>query len=270
MDHLHYVALSRLQSTDGLFITKLQEDKITVNKSVIEEMKRLRDSPWKPKLKLLAEIKRGFKIAFLNASSMHRHFEDIANDKNICSVDIACFCETRFNRKDSVDDTNLPGFIQYRQDCITGLNKRPSYGLAVYTKYPFVQEFPSNQSSQGIEICVFKTEANIQITYVLVYKPPKKSTKDLCDLLITVHNKSLKDCYGIILGDFNIDWKSSSKDKTNLETLLKQFGYRQVITEPTTDYCTTIDLIFSNLDETLDSGISEIYYSDHSLVWMTV
>ena len=45
VDHIHYVALSRLQSLDKLYITNLQEDKISVDKEVQKEMDRMRNSP---------------------------------------------------------------------------------------------------------------------------------------------------------------------------------------------------------------------------------
>ena len=42
IDHIHYVALSRVTSINGLNIRNLQEDKISVNAAVKLEMERLR------------------------------------------------------------------------------------------------------------------------------------------------------------------------------------------------------------------------------------
>ena len=44
INHIHYVAPSRLESLVGLHITKLQEDKIYVDKRAQIELKRLRNS----------------------------------------------------------------------------------------------------------------------------------------------------------------------------------------------------------------------------------
>jgi hypothetical protein len=42
VDHIHYVAISRLRSLEGLHIVNLEEEKITINKEVQTEMGRLR------------------------------------------------------------------------------------------------------------------------------------------------------------------------------------------------------------------------------------
>ncbi|XP_061190403.1 uncharacterized protein LOC133198310 [Saccostrea echinata] len=56
VDHMHYVALSRCQSLDNLFILNLQDDKISVDKSVLEEMKRLKSFPIEMDLKFLYNV----------------------------------------------------------------------------------------------------------------------------------------------------------------------------------------------------------------------
>ena len=43
--------------------------------------------------------------------------------------------------------------------------------------------------------------------------------------------------------------------------------YRQAIKGPTTDYNTTIGLIFTNI-QTYKCGIMEAYYTDHKLFWI--
>ena len=67
-EHMHYVALSRLRSINGLHILNLKESKVTVSKKVQEEMQRLRNHdlleshlPF-----LYRDNIRGFKILFHN------------------------------------------------------------------------------------------------------------------------------------------------------------------------------------------------------------
>ena len=72
----------------------------------------------------------------------------------------------------------------------------------------------------------------------------------------------------IILGDFNISLNTDNTDKKPLQNLLvNQFKYRQIIHEPTNDYGSTIDLIFTNMENS-DSGVCETYYSDHKIIWI--
>lgn len=101
IEHIHYVAISRVQTLTGLAITNLQEDKIGVDKNVKTEIERLRASTIKPSLRFMYQIEQSeMKLCFLNACSMNRHLEDIV-DNSIIPADIACFSEIRFLNRDS-------------------------------------------------------------------------------------------------------------------------------------------------------------------------
>ena len=42
---------------------------------------------------------------------------DVRTDRNVQSADVICFfCETRYDSRDSENDTSIPDFTQYRQD----------------------------------------------------------------------------------------------------------------------------------------------------------
>lgn len=270
VDHIHYVAVSRVQTLDGLFIRNLQEDKIGVDKNVKTEMERLRATTIERRLRNIYDLENSLlKICFLNASSLHRHLEDVRLDRNITNADIACFCETRFHNRDSVDATQIDAFHQYRQDSKPSGHKRPPYGLAIYSKEPFCPSFPINESSNGIELSVFRTNHNSDITIVTVYKPPHKPISELCERLLHVHETYVCNNDAIILGDLNVNWKEDSSNKQKLLTLMQQLKYKQLITQPTNDYGSTIDLIFTNID-CVDSGTNEVFFSDHKLTWLSL
>ena len=60
-----------------------------------------------------------FKHCFLNARSLHKHFQDICSDLNFCSSDVSIFAETRFCNRDSNDMFTIPGYMLYTNDkCI--------------------------------------------------------------------------------------------------------------------------------------------------------
>ncbi|VDI54623.1 Hypothetical predicted protein [Mytilus galloprovincialis] len=270
VDHIHYVAVSRVQTLDGLFIRNLQEDKIGVDKNVKTEMERLRATTIERRLRNIYDLENSLlKICFLNASSLHRHLEHVRLDRNITNADIACFCETRFHNRDSVDATQIDAFHQYRQDSKPSGHKRPPYGLAIYSKEPFCPSFPINESSNGIELSVFRTNHNSDITIVTVYKPPHKPISELCERLLHVHETYVCNNDAIILGDLNVNWKEDSSNKQKLLTLMQQLKYKQLITQPTNDYGSTIDLIFTNID-CVDSGTNEVFFSDHKLTWLSL
>lgn len=91
--HIHYVGLSRVTTTEGLYITGLCEHKIAVSSEVREHMKHLRTEG---KLDLCispiynAEA-RAIKVCFLNARSLHKHIDDVRADLNFLNTDISIF-----------------------------------------------------------------------------------------------------------------------------------------------------------------------------------
>ena len=96
--HIHYVALSRVTSIEGLHICNLSENKISVNNHVKGEMHRLRhEAQLSPSLKFIYNIPNDMiKISFLNAQSLHRHFLDFKNDFNLQASDCnICWVHTR-------------------------------------------------------------------------------------------------------------------------------------------------------------------------------
>lgn len=153
VDHIDYVAVSRLQSLDGLYITNLQEDKISVDAKVTAEMTRLRDSSLQLEEPFLYNITTSLKLSFLNVQSLHRHFQDVTVDRNMNATDVICFCETRFCNRDTLEDTEIDHFFQHRHDYKTSSNQRSPYGLAVYSKHQFYSD-PINESSGKIEATV--------------------------------------------------------------------------------------------------------------------
>ena len=72
----------------------------------------------------------------------------------------------------------------------------------------------------------------------------------------------------VLFGDFNIDWTIPSKDKHELEHLMNSFNFHQILDEPTTDYNSTLGLIFTNMNN-VNTGAVEAYYTDHILYWIS-
>ena len=68
----------------------------------------------------------------------------------------------------------------------------------------------------------------------------------------------------MIMGDFNIDY--SNRSNRVLGTLEDIFSCRLLTSEPTTDYMSALDLVFSNTDG--HSGTFETYWSDHKIIFM--
>ena len=97
--HIHYVALSRVTTLEGLYITNLKGTKICVSRKVEEEMSRLRTTAYlKPCLQSINKVDENVvKVMFLNARSLHKHYLDVKNYVKFYLPHIAMFAETRLS-----------------------------------------------------------------------------------------------------------------------------------------------------------------------------
>ncbi|XP_062584589.1 uncharacterized protein LOC134246276, partial [Saccostrea cucullata] len=100
--HIHYVALSRVRSVDKLHILNFNEQALTVDDKVVEEMERMRkEAPLKLcYLPLYKTEQNKLKIMFNNARSLHKHFDEIKNEPNVVASDVIGFSETRLTIND--------------------------------------------------------------------------------------------------------------------------------------------------------------------------
>ena len=178
-----------------------------------------------------------FRLTFLNARSLHRHLLDLKNDFNFQVAEVICFCETRFDDRDTSESTSLNGFHQYRQDSKvhTNQNQRTPYGMALYTSEKLHID-PSSLTSDNIEIMLSEiNRTEIKIILVNIYSPPKTTTKTLIKVLTNIHHTYLNPVFSVIMGDFNIDMNSDSPGAKQLAQQMTNLGYRQLITSPTCD-----------------------------------
>ena len=106
------------------------------------------------------------------------------------------------------------------------------HGLAIYSKSSFT--FGPCIETRDVEATVFRVQQRPDVVIVFIYKSPKVSSKALP--------------------------RSSTTDTDQIMT--HKLHCRQAIKGPTTDYNTTIDLIFTNI-QTYKCGIMEAYYTDH-------
>ena len=123
---------------EGLHITYLCEDKISVSPAVEKEMLRLKGEGKLTGNLFLSPIytapELSIKLSFLNARSLHKHINDVLADINYLSTDISVFSETRFNVSDSDTMYKIGEHILFRNDAASQHNERPYGGTAVYTR----------------------------------------------------------------------------------------------------------------------------------------
>lgn len=121
-------------------------------------------------------------------------------------------------------------------------------------------------NSENFEFTIVKiVQGNQEVQIVVLYKSPNMSDSIFRTFLRDelLQRVSLSTPI-VILGDFNID--VAVKSRPVLQYLSERLVCEQLVNEPTTDYLTTLDLIFSNLDATV--GTVETYWSDHKIIYL--
>ena len=265
--HIHYVAFSRVRKLENLFILNLNEAAIGLDEQVHVEMQRLRtqaslELSYTPLYKI---DPNRIKLAFNNARSLHKHFEDVQFEPNVLSADVIGFAESRLCTRDEDVNFALNRFRLVRLD-EAAHETRPHHGLALYVKEHFAIQEVVKHHSQFCEFISAKLHSKKkgQLQVVVFYKYPKCSQADLKKDIINV----LKPLVGsdgklVIMGDFNVPVNDAvSHFVCFMETL---FSCSQHICQPTTDHGSLLDLIFANCDTFCD--VIEAYWTDHKLIY---
>jgi hypothetical protein len=271
--HIHYVALSRVTTIEGLHITDLCEDKISIDQRVVKEMEALRTER---SLKLcftpLYMLDHSdLKVCYLNARSLHKHIEDVRKDMNYSSTDIVIFTETRFSPLDPDEMYHINGYRLFRNDSsqFSGPG-RPYGGTAVYSRIPLKEGYPHAHNISGIEFTIIKTESLPNLTIIGLYRSPSIALSRLLAALHTILDED-SSSQNIIIGDFNVNWMVESDRQALYNLMVIENNYSQLITDFTTDNKTLIDHVYTNLvEEQVHAGILETYFSDHKAIWASL
>jgi len=164
--------------------------------------------------------------------------------------------------------------VMYSHAAVTG--QRPHYGLAVYSKLPVLNicqpvTFATTFGSVECALVQIPLTANITLSSACIYRRPssdishlKTAISQILSTLQSYQSASTQTHYVLIMGDFNLDWCLQSTQST-MSALLP--GYRQLVTEYTTDYRSIIDHIYTNIpSHAIQCTTAESYFSDHKLV----
>ena len=274
--HIHYVALSRVRSLTGLHIVDLNLSKVSVSNDVREELIRLKScSTLDLCITPLYNIdEKFFKFVFNNTRSLHAHINDIRSDPNILNADVIGLAETRLITNDSYEDYVLENYNFFRTDQEqTNPRTRPPHGLALYIKNTLSIKDIKDYSHPDFEFVaadIAGSKGHIQV--VVIYKSPKckfQAFKDFCmNKLVPCLNFN---CNLILMGDFNFDIQKSSSSSF-LAFMKQTFQCNQIIKKVTTDYNSTLDLIFikTDLSTPILSDVLEAYWSDHHVIYAAV
>ena len=269
--HQHYVAFSRVTSLQGLYLLNGLHGHISVDKSVVGEMERLRrDACVSLSYKPTSSYKCDLVTVFQNTQSFRLHFPLVRSDPTFTDADIICLAETRLQQNDSDDDYSIDGFHPViRNDQNTKLvDVRPSHGLAVYVKSCHEIISSSRISTEKFESLVLNVRnasSRNGYTVMVIYKAPTCSFEGFKAFIRSLSGLQLFDRL-IIVGDFNFD-VSREQNQRFLRVMHENFPEcRKLNTSSTTKDNTILDIAFTTSNRGDSDVITCLWSYHHSLV----
>lgn len=270
MEHLYYVALSRVQNLSSVYLLNFDEKCIKISELVIEEMNRLRTSAEIfISIPILYSLPQNVtSILFQNCRSLKRHIFDIRNEKNLLAANILAFAETCLRSTDKSTDYGLIGFDLFRNDD-SCCRERPYHGTVVYSKnFPNVFKVDNILNVELTYGYIFLENSRINICFV--YCPSKIASFSLFKKMFAhLHNKYDLRKPHIIMGDFNLDFHHV---ETFPKYLSSEYSLYQLINSSTTNYDSLLDHIYTNIDKSRihSTGVLESYFSDHKPIFIAL
>ena len=265
--HIHYVALSRVKSLDGLFILDFNEKSLDKDDRVDREMQRLREKKMQLCYQPLYTLDKDLKFLFNNARSLHKHIYDVKADPNVLNADVVGIAESWLSDSDLDETFLLDGFQMFRNDGKSSHSSRSHHGIVIYLKHDLKVLLYNSFSSESVEFSVVSVQiSGSEVQCVVLYKKPSCTLQLFCDTveenLLPLMNKNAKK---IIMGDFNLDVANESNGNF-LKFMKEKFSCYQVLNKMTTKYETLVDLVFTDFSNA-QTEVLEAYWSDHNMIY---
>lgn len=266
-----YVAFSRVRQLTGLHLLGFNASSIRVSLAVQQEMSRLQSepSPIVEQPSFADADESSLKINLLNIRSYLEHLEDLKSNPAFLQTDVFCFTETylRDGQQLSEDDLILPNSKCFRAN-------RPSVSGRGGVMTVALQQLSPGMlptTIRGLEytaVAIKKKDTTINV--LTIYRPPSMNSSVFKDKLQTLLLSLPTDVLTVILGDFNYDLMDSPNHI--ILKLFNQFGFKQHVKVPTTDYGSLLDHVYVNTHDTgeLLVHVMDVYFSDHDLICISI
>ncbi len=260
-EHMHYVAFSRAAALQGLQIVNVNPECIHVSDKVKDYLSRE-----KKDMTLcftLSYKTQSFTVIYNNICSLPHKWCVIKTNHHICSADIVFLSETWLRQEQRVFE--LDNFCGYRMDSVV---KKGHRGMMMFVlkKLTVLEQASVQTNSSEIMLCVVDWN-NVPVCVIGIYKPPQASqTNFLADLDKKLF--LLMSTPVVLLGDFNLDC-SKETGQMFVDKLHQKYTLKQVIEGPTTLAGSTIDLVFTNMDNVTAQALATTW-STHNLLSVQV
>ena len=249
-----YVALSRIQCLDGLFISgEVDKKAIYADDRALAEYSRLHEESQFTVIKRFDRTDINFVFSHLNVRSFNRHYCDIQCDPILTNSDVMLLSETQIKENSDYINT-LDGFTVHFQN---SEDKFSSIAVCYKVGITFEVEY----SLPGLLVfTVCKSSfSGRKIRFLFTYR---KKDLPLSDFTGTIHHvNSYCNNVDVILGDFNFNGLDNIPQQVTDAFL----NFEQIILEPTQISGGLLDQIYINRSVSFSKQtlIKHLYFSDH-------
>ena len=266
-----YVALSRVKSIQGLYITNFNQSAIKTDPAVTEVMDEFRTKqlPVIHNLQInTVNRSSAITVGHLNIHYFLEKQEDLINQFNVLkNIDIMCFTETYLEK--SHDINRYLDKFSYTACRTNKGNALNSYGVMICISKMLKSQILKIKGLRHCEICalsVILPSRNLVIC--TLYMRPALTLKTKLEELNLLISQLPKDSECVLIGDFNQD--ISTNENKHLTKDMEKMGFHQYITESTTDYGSILDHVYYNGKNNVRTDVLDTYFSDHDCILATI
>ena len=272
-----YVAFSRVKSLGGLYIINFDEAAIKANPAINTEMLEMRNNMLPPQMKPAALGKpkpEWLTVGHLNIRYFLEKVKDLTSRAEMeiyCATDVMCFTETYLTHDHNIQRfLDVNNFLQFRKDIPNVQDHQGQHGVLICASTRLNPKELSLIKVDNLEskVVVIETSKS-KLVICAVYRKPSLHMKLFQNLLDKLLQLLPEHVPTIILGDFNDNLISDGMSP--LVRFMCKHGYKQYVSQPTTDNGSIIDHIYFNrVDDHAIIDVHDVYYSDHDAVLLTI
>ena len=270
-----YVALSRVTSLDGLFINDLSFERkanagIYCNEKITFFLARMKELDFTAVQPFSHDSSYSIRLVHLNVEGFNSHLCDIIANDQLLKSNIFVATEMWLSAENE-QTCQLSGYSvvhRPRYKCSYYLSSHKHGGVSIFVK-DGVQYFPVTLSPMDdIECCVISIPS-LGCIVIGVYRAPSFPCAFFAEKLeqILQNHVVQKHRIKIVIGDLNENLLVAGTHM--IFTLLRHYGFHQLIVKPTTSSDTLLDVIYFNGPETdYKSGVLQTYFGYHDAVYL--
>ena len=261
-----YVAFSRVKTLNGLHIMNYCRGQIKVDKKLHSVMEEFRRKQIHTQELSSQRGRNELIITHLNIQGLQAHHEDLEKDGLLTRSDVLCLTETHLKQSSLWPLSNISQshhILRHEREGTDG------GGIAIAIHHSLEVQSVMCSKSQSCEfiMAALKTGVDTVLNIICCYKAPKEKTSAFTTELKSKLSQLPPEACKIVLGDFN---ENIFSENCHIQASLAADNFQQQVDQPTTDYGSLLDHIYTSNVAVKASGVWDCYYSDHDATFIKI